>query len=126
MGVYTKTLKVIEETKQAEINAAEEEARRTAAVPLEVPDFRDVKVGTLVVRSEHWKKERGYKNDIQVGIIVDFTIFEDDLCVAVYWPRIHWEGELMSFANHPLNVALRDGTDLPTITMNENQQAKKK
>ena len=71
----------------------EDEKRRSEAIPQVVPDFKDVSVGTLVVRSEHFKKEHSYNKSKfdQVGIIVEMKIYEDDLCIASYWPVVHWE-----------------------------------
>lgn len=118
----------IVELRDAEERNKEDERRRSEAIPQVVPDFKNVSVGTLVVRSEHFKKEHSYNKSKfdQVGIIVEMKIYEDDLCIASYWPVIHWEGEHSSSSNHPLNVACKDGRILPTRTINSNQQTKKK
>lgn len=100
---------------------AEDAERRAAAVPLQVPDFHSVAPGTLVVRSDHWKRERNDPANKQLGIITDLMIYEDDLCGFIHWPVVHWAGELSSGTNHPLNVALQDGRELPVKTMNSNQ-----
>lgn len=118
----------IVELRDAEERNREDERRRSEAVPEVVPDFQDVPVGTMVVRSEHYKKEFSYNKSKfdQVGIIVKMQLFEDDLCGYVYWPIVHWEGESSSSMIHPMNVSCRDGRILPSKTMNANQQSKKK
>jgi hypothetical protein len=118
----------IKELKEFEERSKEDERRRSEAVPQVVPNFKEVKVGTVVVRSEHYKKECTWskKTHDQIGMIVEMQIFEDDLCLASYWPVVHWEGEHSSSINHPLNVACKDGRILPTTTMNANQQSRKK
>ncbi len=102
----------------------EDERRRREAVPQVVPSWRDVSPGTIVVRSKHWKDNNFKPDNVQIGIVTDMKICEDDICVAVYWPVVHWEGESHSSMNHPLNVACRDGRTLPFVTMNANQQRK--
>jgi hypothetical protein len=116
------------ELREAEERHKEDERRRSEAIPQVVPDFKDVSVGTVVVRSEHFKKEHSYNKSRfdQIGMIVEIKIYEDDLCVASYWPVVHWEGEHSSSTNHPLNVSCKDGRILPTRTINSNQQSKKK
>lgn len=107
-----------------EKQVADRERRQREAVPQVVPSWRNVSAGTIVTRSQHWKENNCKPNSTQIGIITDMKILEDDLCVAVFWPIVHWEGESFSSMNHPLNVACQDGRDLPVITMNANQQRK--
>jgi hypothetical protein len=118
----------IQELKELEERNREDEKRRSEAIPQVVPDFKDVSVGTVVVRSEYFKKEHSYNKSKfdQIGMIVEVKIYEDDLCIASYWPVVHWEGEHSSSTNHPLNVACKDGRILPSRTINSNQQSKKK
>lgn len=115
----------IDRVSEMENREAEEKRRREEAVPLEVPDFSKVKVGTLVVRSEHSVEQSCGRGKDDIGIITDFKICEDDLCGFIHWPVIHWEGSIMSTMCHPINVACRDGRSLPKKTMNNNQLAKK-
>lgn len=112
--------------REREQQEEENERIRREAVPQVVPSWRDVSAGTIVVRSEHWKVNNFKPNSKQVGIITDMKIVEDDLCVAVFYPVIHWEGEMFAATNHPLNAACQDGRILPTVTMNANQTYRKK
>ncbi len=109
---------------EREKQVEENERRRREAVPQVVPSWRNVSAGTIVTRSQHWRENNFKPNSTQIGIITDMKILEDDLCVAVFWPIVHWEGEAFASMNHPLNVACQDGRDLPLITMNANQQRK--
>lgn len=115
---------VVEQAKaqEREQRQAEEDARRSEAIPIEVPDFSKVKPGTLVTRSEHYIKQSLGKNRGQIGIVTKINIYKDDLSVASYWPDVHWEGEYSSAFSHPLNVELANGKQLPKIIMNNNQQ----
>lgn len=108
--------------------AAEQEANRARAIPLVVPNWNYAAVGDLVKRSAHFLKENTYQRlnmppmEEQVGIITQLKQYKDDLCGMVTWPHIHWQGETSSSMCHPLNATLVGRTDLPTITMNSNQQ----
>jgi hypothetical protein len=126
--VLNKLVARIGELKELEDRNAEDERRRSEAVPQVVPDFQDVPVGTMVVRSESYKREFTFnkKDHDNPGIIVEMKIFDDDLCGYVYWPVVHWEGQAASSMMHPLNVACKDGRLLLNKTMNANQQSKKK
>lgn len=116
-----KLIKLRDEAKAAE----DAEARRKAAVPQVVPDWKSVRVGTLVKRSEHYLKDRciqdGDKELTQVGIVVGLKFFDDDLCGFITYPVIHWEGDPDSGINHPMNAAPADGSKLGSKTMNSNQ-----
>lgn len=113
--------KFVDNIVNQEKRQAEDEEKRKQAVPEEVPDFQDVQVGTVVVRSQHYLKEKCQKDKGQIGIIVKMEIYQDDLCGVIHWPTIHWEGEHHSSTSHPMNVACKDGRTLPTKTMNANQ-----
>lgn len=123
-AIRAEFLQLIEQREEAEQRIAEDERRRKEAVPEVVNNFRHIKPGTLVVRSPLWKEQRGQPDNQQIGMITELKIFEDDLCMAVFWPEIHWEGEMFSSINHPNNAVLKSGEELPQITMNANQQRK--
>lgn len=88
--------------------------------------------GTLVKRSDHYIKENCWtdsereKAKNKIGIISSIKLLEDDICIAIAFPLVHWEGESYPNMCHPLNVKLANGETLPTVTMNANQQVKKK
>lgn len=102
--------------------ADQEEERRKRAIPEVVPDWKNVRLGTKVVRSKQWKQNKCEPKNTQIGLLVQLHYFKDDLCGVVTWPIIHWENELHSSLNHPANAALSSGESLPKITMNANQQ----
>ena len=121
--LYAKIEVMAISAKEREDRNKEEKARRSQAIPLEVPNFSAVSPGTLVTRSEHYLKECFNRNKGQIGIITNIKICRDDLSVASYWPEVHWVGEYSSSMCHPLNVSLNSGEKLPTIIMNSNQQS---
>lgn len=116
-----KLVSLIKETAERERRHAEEEQSRKAAVPMTVPNFLSVEPGTLVVRSEHWKKQNYKPDNTQIGIVTKLKLFKDDICGMVAFPDVFWQGESFSNFCGPLNVALHDGTVLPTVVMNANQ-----
>lgn len=93
------------------------EAKRKQAVPLVVNDFSKVKNGTLV-------RDCGFGTFCapRIGLVVDMHFFKDDLCGVVCWPVIHWQDRCSPDLTHPSRPELYDGSPLPKITMNENQQ----
>lgn len=108
--------------KEVAARAAEEERRRSRAIPIQVPNFHEVRPGTLVVRSEHWKQQKYDKDNCQIGMLTEIKIYKDDLNGFSVWPMVHWEGDLHSSLVHPINVALKSGKELPIVTINDNQQ----
>lgn len=113
--------KVRDNLEERDQRQAEEEVKRNQAVPIVVPDFSRVMPGTLVTRSPHYLKECFGRNKGQLGIITKVVMYKDDLNGASFWPDVHWVGEYSSTSTHPINVALADGTKLPTVTVNANQ-----
>lgn len=75
---------------------------------MRVIDFRDVRTGTLVKRSTHWRKSRGSNpyEQRQIGIITDKSFFEDKVAGVVCYPIVHWEGAPSDSMCHPANVRL--------------------
>ncbi len=76
---------------------------------IKVIDFRHVPQGTVVVRSEHYKKNHWIKpfwrRRKQLGIIEEIKFFDEDGRIAS-WPVVHWEGELFGTLCHPALVDL--------------------
>ncbi len=84
-----------------------------------VPNFLNVRTGTIVKRSAHWFKERGITvKSREIGIIVGidhYGMFDatGKLVNICAWPTIHWEGCIGPSGCHPCNVELcrRDDRD---------------
>jgi hypothetical protein len=110
---------------------ADEEDRRSKAIPVTVPNWATVRTGTLVKRSEHYIRELTYSSETeakatkQLGIVTELCVFADDLCAVITFPCIHWEGESFTSMSHPMNARLASDEDLPTIVMNNNGQDSK-
>ena len=70
---------------------------------VEIVDFRDIPIGTLVKYSDHAIKEI-FADKKMIGMIVDKNFYEDANRRVVCWPIIHWEGSPMGFSCHPIHV----------------------
>lgn len=70
---------------------------------VEIIDFRDIPIGTLVKYSDHAIKEMGADKK-KIGLIVDKDFYEDTNRRVVCWPIIHWEGYPMGHLCHPVNA----------------------
>lgn len=72
--------------------------------PIRVYDFTNLRTGTIVRRSPHWKRERCAKHTKQIGMIVEKSFYADASGKVICWPVIHWEGEILSSLTHPANA----------------------
>ena len=65
--------------------------------------FANVRPGTLVRRSKHWY--RVHPGDVkgQLGIVVDFNVYEEGGRL-VHYPVIHWENQHGPSGTHPDNA----------------------
>lgn len=61
------------------------------------------KTGSLVVRSDHWRREHCQPNDYQLGIVTELH-YENERGNTVCYPVIHWEGTAMAHLTHPNNA----------------------
>lgn len=82
---------------------------------MKVIDFRTVKTGTLVRRSQHYFKSRStpmaHPDRKQVGIVTGHKYFDDPVAGCICFPIIHWEGGVMDSMTHPsLAVPARRGS----------------
>jgi hypothetical protein len=119
----TKISQLIEEQNAEEKRRIAEEQKQVEAIPLSVPNFKDVKIGTLVARSKHYIKEFCKDKDFfEIGIITELKFFSDDLCGIITYPVIHWQDTSHTTINHPINVELYRQVQPQFIVMNANQQ----
>ena len=118
----TKISQLIEEQNAEEKRRIAEEQKQVEAIPLSVPNFKDVKIGTLVARSKHYIKELFVVRPFEIGIITELKFFSDDLCGIITYPVIHWQDTSHTTINHPINVELYRQVQPQFIVMNANQQ----
>ena len=78
---------------------------------MQVIDFSKIHTGTLVTRSDHYKKEFCIKSKKkEIGILTGVHFFEEKrngkLIGIITWPLIFWENGLFGRLTHPALVVL--------------------
>ena len=61
--------------------------------------------GMMVRRSDHYQKDRCVKGKPQIGIITDYTVYQNESMTQIQvWPTVMWEGAPAPTSVHPTLV----------------------